>query len=492
MKKNFSRICLSVLALSLLSQGVSVLAQTEGTTTTTVEKTTVTTTKVSEETSTTTSEETTVETTTEETTTETTTEETTAAETTTATTAETTTATTAPVEEDEEEALRKVGGVLDTVVLPDGSVVFKVRLDSLAHNLYSSIRYKVIHKATGREVNNASLYFNDRDRSTLKNFNFQNNKYMQNLAADKLGAWNFKDDPNGIYELRITGLANSDYGKAYGMVDIRKEINLRHRPNTVASFERVDAKIDLSPTKNGNVNYKITLNSLVNKQTVGIRYRIVHKKTGRVADAGDLLFDNIDYSTLKSQKHVGENGYANVEAGTFYSIQWNNDSPSNYELQVFGSAKAFTHIYGIVNTKKNLPDPQPKPASQKEVYRLFHPTTKNYAYTTSTNERASLVKKGWKYEGVAWKTETTKGERVYRLYNGKYYFYTKNVTEYKNLTKKGWKPEGTAYRSYGPVRIMRLVNPKTKQYFYTRHTSERDKLVSRGWKSEGTAWFSQP
>lgn len=144
---------------------------------------------------------------------------------------------------------------------------------------------------------------------------------------------------------------------------------------------------------------------------------------------------------------------------------------------------------------KSSTQPAPKPASQlKAVYRLYHAGKKAYLYTTHTSERDTLKRRGWKYEGVAWKTETEKGVPVYRLYHPKkkVHFYTRNVSEYQLLASRGWNKEGIAYRSYGSVPIYRLYHTGQKKYFYTRSTKECKILSKRGWKYEGVAWHSQP
>lgn len=154
----------------------------------------------------------------------------------------------------------------------------------------------------------------------------------------------------------------------------------------------------------------------------------------------------------------------------------------------------------VPNVPKSTPKPEPKGQKTqptlsvlKAVYRLRNPKTNEYFYTLHHSERAKLVSRGWKDEGVAWKSETTKGTPVYRLQNvkTKEYFYTKNISEYEKLGKRGWKKEGIAFRSYGSVPVYRLHNTKTRKYFFTRHTSEREKLVRFGWTAEGLAFYTK-
>lgn len=43
-------------------------------------------------------------------------------------------------------------------------------------------------------------------------------------------------------------------------------------------------------------------------------------------------------------------------------------------------------------------------SNSQALYRLYNPNAKvgSHFYTTSLAEKNSLVKSGWKYEGVAW------------------------------------------------------------------------------------------
>ena len=131
----------------------------------------------------------------------------------------------------------------------------------------------------------------------------------------------------------------------------------------------------------------------------------------------------------------------------------------------------------------------------KPVYRIYHPSLQVHLYTTDANELAVLKKRGdWNYEGIAWKTETTKGDPVYRLYHPtiKVHLYTRDKNEYAVLAQRGWLQEGIAYRFYGPVPVYRLYHTGLKKHLYTRDRNERDVLKTRGWLFEGIAWYSQP
>lgn len=54
------------------------------------------------------------------------------------------------------------------------------------------------------------------------------------------------------------------------------------------------------------------------------------------------------------------------------------------------------------------------PLQGQDVYRMYNPNAGDHHYTLNVNERF-LIKSGWRYEGVAWKSS---GQYpLYRLYN---------------------------------------------------------------------------
>lgn len=137
-----------------------------------------------------------------------------------------------------------------------------------------------------------------------------------------------------------------------------------------------------------------------------------------------------------------------------------------------------------------------KPATEAvaPVYRLYQPDLKVHLYTKDTNEYKVLATRGWKQEGISWRTETQKGDAVYRLYHPdlKVHLYTKDTNENKVLATRGWKQEGVAYRSFGSVPVYRLYHAGIRKHLYTKDANEYKVLATRGWLQEGVAWYSQP
>lgn len=130
----------------------------------------------------------------------------------------------------------------------------------------------------------------------------------------------------------------------------------------------------------------------------------------------------------------------------------------------------------------------------RDMHRLYNQWTGEHLYTASVEERDTLERIGWTYEGVGWVAPTW-GKPVYRLYNpyvpGGDHHYTLDETEYEKLGKIGWSQEGEAWYSGGTVPLYRQFNPyaKTGTHNYTTDKAENDALVKAGWNAEGVAWY---
>lgn len=133
-----------------------------------------------------------------------------------------------------------------------------------------------------------------------------------------------------------------------------------------------------------------------------------------------------------------------------------------------------------------------KDSGTQDMYRLYNRNSGEHFYTANSGERNSLVKAGWRYEGIGWTAPKT-GDPVYRLYNpnaGEHHYTTKNG-EKNSLVRAGWKYEGIGWRSGGSVPLYRQYNPhaKTGTHNYTTSKAENDSLVKAGWKAEGIGWY---
>ncbi|PLS30883.1 L,D-transpeptidase catalytic domain-containing protein [Bifidobacterium margollesii] len=96
----------------------------------------------------------------------------------------------------------------------------------------------------------------------------------------------------------------------------------------------------------------------------------------------------------------------------------------------------------------------------RPVYREYNRRSGNHNWTLNKREHDMLVRLGWRDEGIAWYTSPT-GANVYRLYNPKPYHkpkhgrgngggehvYTTSYGEYLSVIRAGWRGEGVAWKS---------------------------------------------
>ena len=160
-----------------------------------------------------------------------------------------------------------------------------------------------------------------------------------------------------------------------------------------------------------------------------------------------------------------------------------------------------------------------KKSETNEMYRLYNPRSGEHFYTSSTNERDTLVRRGpWKYEGIAWNAPVESDYPVYRMYSpkSKAHHYTMDENErdvlcgmgkYKGKGK-GWNYEGIGWysaidaKSYNALSdaektqykpLHRLYNPRYPMVSAHHYTADENEVrvltTQRGWKYEGIAWY---
>lgn len=127
------------------------------------------------------------------------------------------------------------------------------------------------------------------------------------------------------------------------------------------------------------------------------------------------------------------------------------------------------------------------------MYRLYNPNSGEHFYTGSEEERDSLVKVGWNYEGIAWSAPVKEGFPVYRLFNPNAgdHHYTGSMTEVENLVAVGWQYEGVCWNSpYAGIPVHRVYNPNaiSGTHHYTPSEEEVADLIEAGWLYEQVAW----
>ena len=130
------------------------------------------------------------------------------------------------------------------------------------------------------------------------------------------------------------------------------------------------------------------------------------------------------------------------------------------------------------------------------MYRLYNPNSGEHFYTKDASEKSTLVRAGWKDEGIGWIAPEKSNTPVYRLYNENAgdHHYTMNASERDGLIGAGWKDEGTGWYSDDDktVPLYREYNPNAVAgtHNYTTDKAEHDKLVRLGWKDEGIGWYA--
>ena len=175
---------------------------------------------------------------------------------------------------------------------------------------------------------------------------------------------------------------------------------------------------------------------------------------------------------------------------------WFTDEKCTKEYK-FGAVTKDVTLYAKWASNASSTNKSTKTTSVLTMYRLYNQYTGEHFYTSSTNEKANLVKSGWKYEGVGWKAPKTSRTPVYRLYNkyvsGGDHHYTTSKSEKDSLVRQGWKYEGIGWYSDDNkgVPLYRQYNPfaKSGTHNYTSKKSENNNLVKNGWKAENIAWY---
>ncbi len=165
--------------------------------------------------------------------------------------------------------------------------------------------------------------------------------------------------------------------------------------------------------------------------------------------------------------------------------------------------------YGQVNPLKAVeatdvddtdPEPDPEPEVETvEVFRLYNSWTGDHFYTTSSDEKDTLVKAGWTDEGVGWSAPASGNVAIYRLYNkfaGDHHF-TSSEQEYENLKNAGWTQEGVAFLSSedeDATKILRAYNPNATAgaHNFTVDVDEQNTILKAGWIDEGVGFYAQP
>ncbi|MQW23455.1 family 25 glycosyl hydrolase [Lactococcus sp. dk322] len=182
---------------------------------------------------------------------------------------------------------------------------------------------------------------------------------------------------------------------------------------------------------------------------------------------------------------------------------WGNilDNNSQYGALQYSSQMYFNNQSSVqpVDTSVDLSNFFNRiPALSTPIYRLYNPNNLEHLYTSSLNEKNTLVNIGWgKYEGISYYAPRSGGTPVYRLYHPgiRMHLYTTDTNEKNVLSKSGWKYEGTVFyadtKVTGNIPVYRLYHSGIKQHLFTTDANEKNVLSKSGWKYEGIAWYGR-
>lgn len=208
------------------------------------------------------------------------------------------------------------------------------------------------------------------------------------------------------------------------------------------------------------------------------------------ADASSLFWYAYIYSS--PQRLSGPDG------APYVTVRKASDGRYYFDAIVPAGLKAGSHTVSLTDANGHCQGWTPvtvTAASTAVMYRLYNKYTGEHFYTSSSVERDSLVKVGWRSEGTGWVAPVS-GAPVYRLYNpyvaGGDHHYTMSVRERDALVKAGWRSEGVGWYSGGTVKVLREYNPyaRTGTHNYTTDAREDTALVKAGWRAEGTGWYA--
>lgn len=137
----------------------------------------------------------------------------------------------------------------------------------------------------------------------------------------------------------------------------------------------------------------------------------------------------------------------------------------------------------------------------ENMYRLYNPNSGEHFYTKDLAEAKTVVRAGWRWEGVGWVAPSTSSTPVFRLYSGTDHHFTTSSSERDWLIRVGWKSEGIGwyselatngkplYRQFNPNVDPSASKNNSGSHNYTLSKAENDHLVKVGWKAEGIGWY---
>lgn len=200
--------------------------------------------------------------------------------------------------------------------------------------------------------------------------------------------------------------------------------------------------------------------------------------------ASTYWIDNI-FKGLDIKNHLLWEANYGANDGQIHSNHSNRAILHQYTSQWSYGGKVFDRniCYGSLTQPEHKPELQKEP--ERSVYRFYNATSGDHLYTISYEEGLSVLKAGWGYEGVCW-IAPKEGKDVHRLYNPNTGIHHYCFEEEKdNLVKLGWNYDGVAFKSGGNKPVYRLYNPNNGMHVLSANQKEHDALSQIGWVCEG-------
>ena len=312
-------------------------------------------------------------------------------------------------------------------------------------------------------------------------------------------------DPSMTTSFEVSVSADKG-GLTEGIEDALEAVSGRYTAESWAAFEQaLDAAREvLANAAASQADVDAALKALT-EAVSGLEERPAEVETTLVRLEIVRLPNKLTYQVGEKLDTTGLEVVAVDSAGMVHEIPANSYVVSGFDSSKVTSGQIVTvsltaddslkATFNVSVVEKGGEEPEPEPATEQVMHRLYNRWTGEHFYTASEDERDVLVSVGWTYEGIGW-VAPTEGDEVWRLYNpfvaGGDHHYTMSESEYEALEGLGWKQEGRGWYSGGDVKVYRQYNPyaETGTHNYTTDKAENDALVELGWNEEGVGWYA--
>ena len=287
-----------------------------------------------------------------------------------------------------------------------------------------------------------------------------------------------------------------------GTIDLEKEIpDSKLREKVIGALKNQAGQENPNPVSQTNLD-KITSLTVKGEKINTLRGIELLRKLKKLDCSGNSLTILEGIEKLKDLEDLNCSNNKLVElnlAGNkkLKTLNCSNNNLTKLDLSQNTNLENLTAGGDGLNTLLPPGTEIPDPIQLVEMVRLYNPNSGEHFYTADEAEKADLIKRGWKDEGLGWIAPDKTDSPVYRLYNPNAgdHHYTMNTEERDALKSLGWKDEGIGWYSMEEeigVPVYRSYNPnaaKAGAHHYTSSIAEHNQLSIFGWKDEGVAWY---